>query len=190
MSDKSGAENIYAKPLAGTEKALTSFKDGRVLWPSISADGRTIVFERGFRVWKLDVAGAQTGEVAIALRGAPSSTSVEHLSLNNGFQSLSLSPDGKKLVFISHKYGMGGQELHVKSLVDKQDSVLAADDHRFHPRALNARRDSGKFTTALKRDFNQATKAASRATRSGASGTSRRSTTRKSTAKRSSRKSS
>src|SRR5438105_2847927 len=99
MSDKSGAENIYAKPLAGAEKSVTSFKDGRVLWPSISADGRTIVFERGFRVWKLDVATGQTGEVAIALRGAPSSTGVEHLSLNNGFQSLSLSPDGKKVAF-------------------------------------------------------------------------------------------
>ena len=46
-----------------------------------------------------------------------------------------LSPDGKKLVFISHKYGMGRQELHVKSLVDKQDNVLAADDnYRYYPR--------------------------------------------------------
>jgi tricorn protease len=99
MSDKSGAENIYAKPVGGAEKAITSFRDGRVLWPSISADGRTIVFERGFRVWKLDPASGKTDEVAIALRGAPSSASAEHLNLSTGFQSLALSPDGKKVAF-------------------------------------------------------------------------------------------
>jgi hypothetical protein len=66
-----------------------------------------------------------------------------------------------------------------------------------------ARRDSGKFATALKRDFDQARKAASQTTRSpagkttkrttgrsGASGTSKRSTTRRTTARRSTRKSS
>jgi Tol biopolymer transport system component len=46
-----------------------------------------------------------------------------------------LSPDGKKLAFISHMYGMGRQELHVKSLADKQDNVLASDDnYRYYPR--------------------------------------------------------
>jgi hypothetical protein len=65
----------------------------------------------------------------------------------------------------------------------------------------DARRDTGKFTTALKRDFDQAKKAASRATSSGSSGTSKRSTkragasgrssgTRRTAAKRSTRKSS
>lgn len=100
MSDKSGAENIYAKPLGGgAERAITSFRDGRVVWPSISADGKTIVFERGFRIWKLDPAAGQAAEVAITLRGAPASSGAEHLTLSNGFQSLSLSPDGRKVAF-------------------------------------------------------------------------------------------
>ena len=53
-----------------------------------------------------------------------------------------------------------------------------------------ARRDTGKFTTALKRDFDQARKAATGTQRSGASGTSKRSTTRRTTTRRSTRKSS
>jgi len=49
MSDKSGAENIWsADPASGTPKDLTHFTSGRVLWPTISYDGKTIVFERGF----------------------------------------------------------------------------------------------------------------------------------------------
>jgi hypothetical protein len=59
----------------------------------------------------------------------------------------------------------------------------------------DARRDTGKFTTAIKRDFDQARKAASRTAsggtsrRSSSGGTSRRST-RRTTTRRSTRKSS
>ncbi len=55
MSDRSGAENIWTKPASGAAKEITHFRDGRVLWPAISNDGRTIVFERDFGIWKLDV---------------------------------------------------------------------------------------------------------------------------------------
>jgi tricorn protease len=37
MSDRSGAQNIWS-----TTKQMTTFKDGRVLWPTISNDGRTM----------------------------------------------------------------------------------------------------------------------------------------------------
>ena len=41
MSDRSGSENIWTKPLAGATKAVTTFTSGRVLFPDISADGKT-----------------------------------------------------------------------------------------------------------------------------------------------------
>ena len=99
MSDKSGTENIYAKQIGGAERAVTSFRDGRVVWPSISADGRTIVFERNLHVWRADPASGRAEEVPITLRGAAASRGAEHLTLTNGFQSLSLAPDGKKVAF-------------------------------------------------------------------------------------------
>lgn len=54
----------------------------------------------------------------------------------------------------------------------------------------DARRDAGKFATALKRDFEQAQKAAKTASPSRTSGTSARRSTRRPTAKRSTPKSS
>ncbi|HVX66368.1 MAG TPA: S41 family peptidase, partial [Bryobacteraceae bacterium] len=72
---------------------------GRLLWPNISADGRTIVFERDFRIWKLDTRHREAGAVSIALRGAPAGPAMEHVRLTQGFRDLALSPDGKKVAF-------------------------------------------------------------------------------------------
>ncbi|MEP7273915.1 MAG: peptidase S41, partial [Acidobacteriota bacterium] len=71
MSDRSGSENIWVRPLNGAARQVTQFKDGRLLWPSISYDGKAIVFERNFRIWKLDPASGAASEVAITRRGAP-----------------------------------------------------------------------------------------------------------------------
>src|SRR5215813_5200330 len=58
VSDRGGAQNIWVKPIGGAAKQLTKFKanpqtstanskanptDGRVLWPSVSYDGKLIV---------------------------------------------------------------------------------------------------------------------------------------------------
>ncbi len=72
MSDKSGAENIWRYDMAsGASKQVSDFKGGRCLWPTLSADGKTILFERGFAIWKLDTASGRAAEVPIALRGLP-----------------------------------------------------------------------------------------------------------------------
>ena len=110
MSDRSGAQNIWslssiavqgADP-QGAPKAVTTFRDGRVLWPTISRDGRTIAFERDFGIWTVDTATSQAREVPIALRGAPAAAAVEHRTFTDQLQELALSPDGKKLAFTVH----------------------------------------------------------------------------------------
>ena len=104
MSDRGGAENLWAQPVAGgrpagTARRLTAFADGRVLWPSIGRDGRTIVFERDYSIWRADAATGQAAPVPVTLRGAPAGTAVERTTLTSGFQELALSPDGRKLAF-------------------------------------------------------------------------------------------
>jgi Tol biopolymer transport system component/C-terminal processing protease CtpA/Prc len=99
MSDRSGAQNIWALPLGGAPRQVTRFTDGRVLWPTISYDGRTIVFERDFEVWTLETATGQARNVPITKRGLPSGPAVDHLNLSTGFQDLALSPDGRKVAF-------------------------------------------------------------------------------------------
>jgi tricorn protease len=107
MSDRSGAQNLWSATAAANAggpaaKALTTFKDGRVLWPTISKDGKTIAFERNFGVWTLDTATNQAREVTIALRGAPAAAAVEHRTFTDQIQELALSPDGKKAAFTIH----------------------------------------------------------------------------------------
>jgi Tol biopolymer transport system component/C-terminal processing protease CtpA/Prc len=109
MSDRSGAQNIWTVSSLGvqgdaqaTARAVTTFKDGRVLWPSISRDGRTIAFERDFGIWTVDTATGQAREVPITLRGAPAATTVEHRTFSDQLQELALSPDGKKAAFTVH----------------------------------------------------------------------------------------
>ncbi len=102
MSDASGAENLWSVPAAGGQpRQMTSFPQGRVLWPSIGNRGKTIVFERNFRIWRFDLASGRAEEVKIALRGLPASPGTTHLNETN-FGQMALSPDGTKIALIAH----------------------------------------------------------------------------------------
>jgi Tol biopolymer transport system component/C-terminal processing protease CtpA/Prc len=107
MSDGDGAENLYAQPFAtGTTRPtptqLTHFHDGRLLWPSLSADGRSIVFERDFGVWKLDVASGAVGPVTVRLRGIVTASAPQRQSFGHDASDLAVSHDGKKVAVVVH----------------------------------------------------------------------------------------
>jgi Tol biopolymer transport system component/C-terminal processing protease CtpA/Prc len=102
MSDRGGTENIWHVQRGGNEAALTKFTDGRVLWPTISGDGKTIAFERDFGIWTLDTASGKTQAVPVALAGAVAGPEDQHKTLRDDFSTLGLSPDGKKVAFVAH----------------------------------------------------------------------------------------
>ncbi len=92
-----GHENLYeADAATGAMKELTHFSNGRLLWPTISYDGKTVVFERNFGIWKADAATGKAEEVKTALRGLPSGPGVTHEAVT-AWSGLALSPDGKKI---------------------------------------------------------------------------------------------
>ena len=137
MSDQGGAENIWEKPVrAGSAKQVTQFKDGRVLWPSISYDGKTIVFEREFGIWKLDTAGGKAVPIEITRRGAPSTPEVNHLNLTTGFRDLVLSPDGRKAAFSAHgdvfaaASREGGQAARITQTPGNENEIAWSPDSR------------------------------------------------------------
>ncbi len=101
VSDRNGTQNLWRKPLTGDAAPLTRFTTGRVLWPSIAGDGKTIAFERDFGIWTVDVASGSAREVPITRRGAVTGDAVQHVSLTGGFSELSLSPDGRKTAFVA-----------------------------------------------------------------------------------------
>lgn len=101
MSDESGSENLWSLVPGQKPKQVTRFTSGRVLWPSIAYGGKAIVFERNFKLQRLELASGQTGEIAITLRGVPSGTVPERRVLTQGFSGLAVAPDGKKLAFVA-----------------------------------------------------------------------------------------
>jgi Tol biopolymer transport system component/C-terminal processing protease CtpA/Prc len=102
VSDRGGAQNIWKRAPGQPARQVTKFTDGRVLWANASYDGKAIVFERDFRVWKLDTSNERAGEVQITRRGAPAGPAVDHLRLTDQIQDFALSPDGKKIAFVVH----------------------------------------------------------------------------------------
>ncbi|MBV9926473.1 MAG: PD40 domain-containing protein [Acidobacteria bacterium] len=101
VSDRGGAENIWKLPLGGRPAQLTKFTAGRVLWPNISYDGRAVVFERGYGIWRMETDSGRASEVRITLRGAPAGPAVERVRQAEQLQDLALSPDGKKVAFVA-----------------------------------------------------------------------------------------
>lgn len=103
MSDAGGTENLYRLGLAAgsTPQALTRFTDGRLLYPSIAANGAAIVFERGMAIWRLEVADGSARPVEISLRGASAGEGPRHVTLSS-FSEMALSPDGQKVAVIAH----------------------------------------------------------------------------------------
>lgn len=136
VSDRSGAQNIWAQTPGEKAREVTQFKTGRVLWPSISVDGRTIVFERHFGIWKLDTATGRANEVAITRRGIPAGPAVEHLRLTDHIRDLALSPDDKKVAFVAHGEVFaasakdGGDAMRVTYTPAEESEVRWARDSR------------------------------------------------------------
>lgn len=84
-------------------RPVTHFEGGRVLWPSISGDGKTIVFERDFGVWRVNPTdGSSPERLAITLRGAPAAQATETLNFVGGYRDLAVAPDGRKVAFTVH----------------------------------------------------------------------------------------
>ena len=138
VSDRSGAANLWSQPASAnaTGHQLTTFNNGRVLWPSIAANGSAIVFERHFGVWHYDVRTHETAAVPIRLRGSPSVTGVVHHVFTSDIQQFALSPDGKKVVFIVHGEVFAasakdaGSAIRVTNTPAAEDQVVWAPDSK------------------------------------------------------------
>ena len=64
---RKSANNIYKIPASGGGQPtqVTKHADGNVFWPSMSSDGKVIVYEDNFGIWKLDVASGRTSEIKL-----------------------------------------------------------------------------------------------------------------------------
>jgi len=139
--NKQGAQNIWVTTLSRSEgrsdfRRISNFTDGRVLWPSISYDGREVVFERDFGIWKLDTESGKTAEISITRRGASSGPASERLRLTDRIREMQLSPDGKKVAFVvrgevfAASAADGGDAARVSKSAAEEYQVTWAPDSR------------------------------------------------------------
>jgi Tol biopolymer transport system component/C-terminal processing protease CtpA/Prc len=134
--DKNPAQNLWVKPAQGEARQLTSFLGGRVMWPTMSANGRTIAFEKDFAIYTYDVASNKASQVPITVRGVSIAGGTEHLALTTGFSDLAVSPDGKKLAFVARgevfaaPSADGGDATRLTSTTAAESQVTWAPDSR------------------------------------------------------------
>ena len=69
-----------------------------MFWPSLSSDGKVIVYEESFGIWKLDLATGKSHEIKLDIAADDRENNSEVLVTNNEAESYHLSPSGKRAV--------------------------------------------------------------------------------------------
>ena len=97
------ANNIWKIPEGGGKPVqVTHHKDGSLFFPSISSDGKVIVYEENFGLWKLDTATGKTSEVKIDITSDDKENEFALLTIRNEADSYDLSPSTRRAVISAH----------------------------------------------------------------------------------------
>jgi tricorn protease len=86
----------------GTPVQVTHHTSGNLYFPSISADGKTIVYEEGFGLWKLDLATGKSAQIHIDIKSDSKDNDLELRTFQNEAQGFSLSPSGRRAAIVTH----------------------------------------------------------------------------------------
>jgi tricorn protease len=105
VSDRegNGLTNVWRAPeTGGKAERVTSFKTGDVRWPAMSADGKTIVFEHDFGLWKLEVGSRKVSQVKLDISAETQESLAEIRDFNSQADDYDLAPSGRRIAFSIH----------------------------------------------------------------------------------------
>jgi len=101
--DGNGLTNVWRVPEAGGKAdRVTGFKTGDVRFPSISADGKVIVFEHDFGLWKLDVASRRAAPIKLDIAAETQENIAEIRDFNSQADDYALAPSSRRIAFSIH----------------------------------------------------------------------------------------
>lgn len=86
----------------GAPVQVTRHTSGNLYFPSISADGRTIVYEENFGLWKLDVASGRSTPIRLHITSDAKTNEVELRVIQSEAEAFSLSPSTKRAAIVTH----------------------------------------------------------------------------------------
>ena len=95
--------NIYKiSDKGGKPVQVTQHGDGNLYFPSISADGKTIVYEDNFGIWKLDVATGKSTEIRVDIKSDGKENDTELVTLANDAAGFHISPSNRRAAIAVH----------------------------------------------------------------------------------------
>ena len=86
----------------GDAEQVTNFDSGDVRFPGMSGDGKSIVFEHEFGIWKLDVATRSVKPIPLEIAAETQETLTEFRNFDSTVEDYDLAPDGKRIVLSVH----------------------------------------------------------------------------------------
>ncbi len=86
----------------GVPVQVTHHTSGNLYFPTISADGRTIVYEENFGIWKLDTATGKSTEIRVDVRSDAKDNDTRLRTFRNEAEEFDLSPSNKRAVVSVH----------------------------------------------------------------------------------------
>jgi tricorn protease len=102
-SERDGTFNLWRMPSkGGNAQQFTSFKSGGVFFPSISPDGKHIVFQNDFDLYTVDVPSGRAKKLNLALAFDAKDFDVEILTAQSRAEGFSVSPNGEYMAVDYH----------------------------------------------------------------------------------------
>ena len=101
--DGGGLTNLWrVSENGGKADKVTSFKSGDVRWPAISSDGRVIVFEHDFGIWKLDVNSKRASQISLNIDAETQDNMTDYQSFNSEADDYDLAPSSRRIALSIH----------------------------------------------------------------------------------------
>jgi tricorn protease len=98
VSERSGIYNLWRMRPDGRGAApVTTFRSGGVKWPSMSPDGRTLIFTQDYELYTLDVPNGQPRRIPLLASVDPTDNRWEIVPSENRADTFAPSPDGSML---------------------------------------------------------------------------------------------
>ncbi|MFN2510999.1 MAG: S41 family peptidase [Pyrinomonadaceae bacterium] len=101
--DGHGLTNIWRiADSGGKAERVTSFKSGDVRWPAVSADGRVIVFEHDFGIWKLDLNSRKTSPITLNIAAETQENLSDVQTFSSQADDYDLAPSSRRVALSIH----------------------------------------------------------------------------------------
>ncbi|MGZ7040056.1 MAG: hypothetical protein ACXVJO_17905, partial [Thermoanaerobaculia bacterium] len=102
-SERDGTFNLWRMSAkGGSPQQVTTFKGGGVFFPSISPDGRRIVFQHDFDLYTLEVPAGKPKKLTIAMAFDPKESEIVVLSTQGRAEGFAVAPSGDYMAVDYH----------------------------------------------------------------------------------------